>query len=85
MENYCKICKKNYKSYKTFWKHNTTIHPTEIIMTEKNDNKMRNYSCEKCNKKFTSKQNMQLHIMNSCKKNKDNIPIEKNLKNYNMK
>ena len=48
-------------------------------MTEKNDNKMRNYSCEKCNKKFTSKQNMQLHIMNSCKKNKDTIPIEKKL------
>ena len=75
MENYCKICKKNYKSYKTFWKHNTTIHPTEIIMTEKNDNKLRKYSCEKCNKKFTSKQNMQLHIMNSCKKKEDTTNI----------
>lgn len=79
MENYCKICNKNYKSYKTFWKHNTTIHSTEIIMIEKNDNKLRRFSCEKCNKKFTSKQNMQLHSMNSCKKNQDNIPIEKKI------
>jgi hypothetical protein len=77
MENYCKICNKNYKSYKTFWKHNTTIHPTEIIMIEKNDNKLRNYSCEKCNKKFTSKQNMQLHSINSCKKKEDTTNILK--------
>jgi len=79
MENYCKICEKNYSSIRTFRNHNKIFHPTEIIMTERNDNKLRKYSCEKCNKKFTSKQNMQLHSMNSCKKNKDNLPIEKKL------
>ena len=46
MENYCKICNKTYKTYKTFWKHNATFHPTETITTERNDNKIRNYSCE---------------------------------------
>ena len=79
MENYCKICKKNYKSYKTFWKHSTTFHPTEIITIERNDNKLRKFSCEKCKKKFTTNQTLQLHIMNSCKKNQDNTPIEKKL------
>ena len=75
MENYCKFCKKNYSSIRTFRNHNKIFHPTEIIMTEKNDNKLRKYSCEKCNKKFTSKQNMQLHIMNSCKKKEDTTNI----------
>jgi transcriptional regulator NrdR family protein len=79
MENFCKFCKKNYSSLRTFRNHNKTFHPTETITTERNDNKMRNYSCEKCNKKFTTNQTLQLHIMNSCKKNKNNIPIEKKL------
>jgi transcriptional regulator NrdR family protein len=79
MENYCKICKKNYSSIRTFRNHNKIFHPTEIITIERNDNKLRRFSCEKCNKNFTSKQNMQLHIMNSCKKNQDNTPIEKKL------
>ena len=77
MENYCKICKKNYSSIRTFRNHNKIFHPTEIITIERNDNKLRRFSCEKCNKNFTSKQNMQLHIMNSCKKNQYNTPIEK--------
>ena len=76
----CLLCKKDYKSYHSFWKHNNIFHPNEIIIIERNDNKIRNFNCDKCNKKFRTKQNMLSHIINACKANEPiiNEPIIKN-------
>jgi len=60
----CLLCNKVYKSYKSFWKHNSIFHPGEKI---NNDNKIRNFCCNVCNKKFTTKQSMINHINNTCK------------------
>ncbi len=61
----CNICKKDYKSYHSLWKHNYIYHKNEHIRI--NDNKTRNFECEYCNKKFTTKQSAQIHTENSCK------------------
>jgi hypothetical protein len=61
--NICKICNKTYKSYQTLWIHNNSFHPNNYI-----SDKIRNYQCEKCDKKFTRKNNMVLHMKTKCKK-----------------
>ncbi len=61
----CKICNKNYSSYKTLWRHNATHHKNENIVIT-NDTKVRSFECEHCNKKFTTKQSMNYHIKNTC-------------------
>ena len=60
----CLLCKKDYKSYKSFWKHKSIFHHGEKI---NNDNKIRIFSCNICNKKFTTKQSM----INQLKNNKN--------------
>ena len=65
MKYFCNSCKKNYSSYKTLWAHYKTFHPDNDIV--RTDNKTRNFECEYCNKKFTSKQGMQIHIEKTCK------------------
>jgi hypothetical protein len=67
MSYFCDICKKEYKSYKSFWNHNSNVHPNENIIIDRKDNKKRDFSCEKCNKKFTTKQSMIYHNDNTCK------------------
>ena len=52
----CYICNKEFKSYQSIWNHNYRIHKNEIIHIEKRDDKNRNFECEFCDKKFTSKQ-----------------------------
>jgi hypothetical protein len=64
----CNICKKEYKSYKTIWQHNNHFHPNEVIHITPNDNKVRNFQCTQCNKPFTTKQSMLIHMGNNCKK-----------------
>jgi hypothetical protein len=49
----CKICDKQYKTYHTLWVHNKKFH-------EKKE-KVKEYTCEKCNKKFDNKQNKYYH------------------------
>ncbi len=61
----CTICNKEYSSYKTLWAHNKTFH--QSIQINRNDNKTRNFECEYCNKKFTTKHGMQIHIEKTCK------------------
>ncbi len=69
MEYFCNICNKKYASYKSLWKHNKSFHSEmHINITEKD----RNFQCEKCNKKFTRKDNLKNHIENTCKNNKQN-------------
>ena len=74
MSFFCVICDKNYKSYKTLWSHNKNIHSNEIIYIS---NKDRNFSCSKCNKKFTRKDSMTYHINNTCKKKDEDDKITK--------
>ena len=66
----CGICKKDYKSYKSYWSHNKNIHADIDIYIS---NKERNFICLKCNKKFTRKDSMTYHFNNTCKNKKDNI------------
>ena len=55
MECFCNICNKKYASYKSLWKHNKFFHSEiHINITEKD----RKFQCEKCNKKFTRKDNL---------------------------
>jgi hypothetical protein len=63
----CSFCNKNYKSYQSFWNHNKIYHPNEIIHIISN-NKIRNFQCTQCNKKFTTKHCMEIHMVNACKK-----------------
>ena len=60
----CGICKKDYKSYKSYWSHNKNIHADMDIYIS---NKERNFICLKCNKKFTRKDSMTYHFNNTCK------------------
>jgi len=75
MNYFCDICKKDYKSYKSVWNHNSKFHADKNIIIK--DNKIRNFECSKCNKKYTTKQSMLYHNANVCKNN-DIIEINKN-------
>ena len=77
MKHFCDYCKKDYSSYKTLWIHNKKFHQnTEIV----NNIKLRNFECKYCNKKFTTKQNMQQHIENTCKLvDKETVKLEKQI------
>lgn len=68
----CTLCNKKYKSYQSIWNHNTRYHSNQEIQIKPIDNKIRNFQCDKCDKKFTTKHCMQKHIENTCKI-KDNI------------
>ena len=61
----CAICTKNYKSYQSFWNHNKINHPDEHIQISK---KVKEFTCIKCNKKFTRKSYLQNHMETTCKK-----------------
>jgi hypothetical protein len=61
--HHCKICNKTYKSYQTLWIHNNSFHPNNYI-----SDKIRDFQCKKCDKKFTRKNNMVLHMKTKCKK-----------------
>jgi hypothetical protein len=90
----CKICKKNYKSYKSLWNHNKSFHINTISINNngasitdisiKNtivDNKVaiNTYNCIYCNKIFKSRQNKWEHQTKHCKeKNKINDIIKVN-------
>ena len=68
----CTICKKEYKTYKTYWSHNKNIHADMNIYIS---DKQRDFSCSNCNKKFTRKDTMTYHLNNTCK-NKDKHEIK---------
>ena len=70
MDFSCLICNKNYKSYQSYWNHKKKFHSDEN--NNYVDTKQRNFSCSKCNKKFTRKDSLNYHITNTCKnKNAD--------------
>uniref|UniRef100_A0A6C0DA98 KilA-N domain-containing protein n=1 Tax=viral metagenome TaxID=1070528 RepID=A0A6C0DA98_9ZZZZ len=61
MEYICKICKKNYKTYQTLWKHNKKFHPIKIpeIIVPSTSNKI--YECKYCNKQYNILQSKWKH------------------------
>lgn len=69
----CKICNKNYKTYKTLWKHNDKYHINEKIKNI-NTNKLK---CKYCNNIYSRKDNLKRHE-NICKSNneKDNKTLK---------
>ena len=82
MENYCNICQKKYKSYKSIWKHNYIYHKqdnaeitplTPAVPPETRQNK-----CNLCNIVFTRKDSLTRHInKNRCKNEMKIEKIEK--------
>lgn len=73
MSYLCTLCNKNFKSYQSIWNHNKKFHPNSII--ERNDDKERNFQCEKCNKKFTTKHRLITHKSMSCKQKLDKTEL----------
>ena len=92
----CKVCNKDYSSYKSLWNHNKKFHSN--IKTNNNENITNNnenitnnnenitnnmekkFNCKYCNKQFTYNQNKWDHEKNYCKNKTNNNEIE-NLKN----
>lgn len=66
----CSICNKKYKSYQSIWNHNNKYHTNINTIIQPIDNKIRNFNCSKCDKKFTRKGTMLYHLSTACK-NKD--------------
>ena len=62
MDFFCSICNKHFKSYQSIWNHNKKFHTENNIY-----NKDKQFFCDKCNKKFTRKHNLTLHLHNTCK------------------
>lgn len=76
MEYKCKICKKDYSSYQSLWIHNKKYHNKNNISKLSNDFKTTSISTSKmltciyCNKTFTRRNNMNVHINKVCKQKK---------------
>ena len=70
----CVLCNKNYKTYQSIWNHNKRFHSDMIIHIT---NKVKKFSCNKCNKSFTRKDNMKHHMENICKKPAQLDKVEK--------
>jgi hypothetical protein len=67
----CEKCNKEYSSYQSLWNHNKIYHNTNItestgVATGKNCKKY--YICDLCTKKFTRRNNMNHHKLNTCPK-----------------
>ena len=77
MEYKCKVCVKNYSSYQSLWIHTKKFHTAktakDCITTVKQQDLTANNICKYCNKKFTRKNNMNVHINKSCKERKNEI------------
>jgi hypothetical protein len=74
----CKICNKQYKSYKSLWNHNKSFHSKNIlvniqsvqIVQEINVKSSKILSCDYCNKIFNCKSSKSMH-KKVCKKKDD--------------
>ena len=72
----CEFCKKEYSTKYSLLKHQKTTKKCIEIQKQMDINseiEIINYSCNYCNKKFTSKQTLDKHITNCVEKYKDEI------------
>ena len=83
MEHYCNICKKEYKSYQTLWKHNKKFHNDKVIPNVihnrpkcnpkvSNCNPINGFGCRYCDKIYSNRQNRWKHEQ-KCKINHEKI------------
>jgi len=79
MEYNCKICNKEYSSYKSLWNHTNKFHKNDVntvntdvntLVTNVEDNKLK---CKYCNKLFTTRQGKSYHELHHCKENKKEL------------
>jgi len=89
VEYSCKVCNKQYSSYKSLWNHNNKFHNEKVINCNKNvincnknviknyNNEDNKYCCKYCNKSFNIRQYRWSHEK-TCKKKDQLITITKN-------
>ena len=68
----CLLCNKDYSSYQSLWIHNKKYHKTKDNNTNiQSENKKvkskKKFTCKFCNHMFTRKNNMVVHIKETCK------------------
>ena len=74
MSFFCNICEKDYKSHQSLWNHNKKFHNGNLISNKKINGE---FTCSKCNKNFTRKNNMVNHMKLYCKKKEEDDKITK--------
>jgi hypothetical protein len=75
MEYICKICKKDYSSYKSLWYHNYKYHKHPVnnpntVVNNLNTTVNPIFKCNFCNKEFNTRQSKSRHELHYCKNNK---------------
>jgi hypothetical protein len=64
----CDICKKDYSSYQSLWKHNKIYHINNMIKSNKiKEISINDIKCNQCNKKFSYIDVLDRHIKVECK------------------
>jgi hypothetical protein len=90
----CKICNKTYKNKSGIWKHNKKYHIQKLIKNVNlngntvnqsqpksvhNENQIKFYECDKCNKKFNTRQARWKHEKTCENNNSNNLKEENDL------
>jgi hypothetical protein len=64
----CTLCNKYYSSYQSLWIHNKKYHKTKDNHNKNEKTKLeKKFTCRFCNHMFTRKNNMVVHINETCK------------------
>ena len=78
----CEYCKAEYKTNNGLWKHKVKYHNNpkpininNIINNDNNNDNDNSIKCKYCNRKFTRRNNMNVHIQKYCKMKKDVVNI----------
>jgi hypothetical protein len=87
-EHYCKLCNKQYKTYKTLWEHNKKFHSSETPqntsenpqISSKTPQSIQNlFICKYCNKSYSRKDNLKRHNINCKETNNETKQTELDL------
>ena len=64
MNNYCKICDKQYSSYKSLWQHNNKYHISDTIIEQPKKKKLNRIRpvCEFCGRSYANHSNLNRHL-----------------------
>ena len=66
-EHRCKICDKNYASYKSLWFHTYKYHNHQNVDNNTKENVKKKFTCDECNKNFKNLDEIKNHTTNDCK------------------
>lgn len=80
IEKECKICKKNYASYKSLWNHTKKFHSEKVVVIAPTGGSSKKYYCIYCEKNFNDKSNKYKH-QKIChvKKEEETVEIKEEL------